>query len=465
MRRTRIGPGPLPGPLRRWLRKHRLLAAASAAVVVLLAAVSILYGLASAHPPAAHGLTAADAGIGKIKHVVIIMQENRSFDSYFGTFPGADGIAMHDGVPTVCLPDPARGTCVKPYHDPADRNSGGPHSQSNAEADVNGGKMDGFIGQAEKAAKNCAPNDPACSAGNTTDVMGYHTAADIPNYWTYAQDFTLQDHLFESNSSWSLPSHLYMVSEWSAKCSQAGNPQSCINALQNPGLPPDFTTSIRNTLIGKCRLGLQNGACQSALLAAGITPEMATQLHALILKDCKGADSYLSCQSAIDNAVIPAALKQKLLAAAQKLAPPDYAWTDLTYLLHQQNVPWAYYVFNGTEPDCEDDAAMTCAAVPQNAKTPGIWNPLPYFDTVRQDGQLGNIQSLDNFYSAAKKGALPAVSWVDPTGSVSEHPPALVSAGQSYVTGLINSVMQSPDWGSTAIFLSWDDWGGFYDHV
>jgi phospholipase C len=48
---------------------------------------------------------------------------------------------------------------------------------------------------------------------------------------------------------------------------------------------------------------------------------------------------------------------------------------------------------------------------------------------------------------------------------VSEHPPGLVSAGQTYVTGLINAIMQGPDWDSTAIFLSWDDWGGFYDHV
>src|SRR5581483_4587353 len=58
-----------------------------------------------------------------------------------------------------------------------------------------------------------------------------------------------------------------------------------------------------------------------------------------------------------------------------------------------------------------------------------------------------------------------AVSWIDPNGKVSEHPPALVSAGQTYVTGLINALMQSPDWDSTAVFLSWDDWGGFYDHV
>jgi phospholipase C len=57
------------------------------------------------------------------------------------------------------------------------------------------------------------------------------------------------------------------------------------------------------------------------------------------------------------------------------------------------------------------------------------------------------------------------VSWVTPNGRVSEHPPGLVSAGQTYVTGLVNAIMRGPDWDSTAIFLAWDDWGGFYDHV
>ena len=108
---------------------------------------------------------------------------------------------------------------------------------------------------------------------------------------------------------------------------------------------------------------------------------------------------------------------------------------------------------------------MSCAPVGQTAKTPGIWNPLPYFTDVQQDDQLGNIQSLTNFFTAAKSGDLPAVSWITPNGTVSEHPPGLISAGQTYVTGLINAIMRSPDWSSTAIFLAWDDWGGFYDHV
>jgi len=137
----------------------------------------------------------------------------------------------------------------------------------------------------------------------------------------------------------------------------------------------------------------------------------------------------------------------------------------MTYLMHKNNVSWGYYVVKGTEPDCEDDESMSCAPVKQNARTPGIWNPLPDFTTVKQDGQLGNIQSVSNFYNAAKAGTLPAVSWVVPSGPVSEHPPSRISAGQSYVTSLINAVGQSPDWSSTAIFLAWDDWGGFYDNV
>jgi phospholipase C len=343
---------------------------------------------------------AVAVGIHKIQHVVVIMQENRSFDSYFGTYPGADGIPMQSGRPAVCIPDAQPRSCVRPFHDRQDRNLGGPHSQTNAAGDISGGRMDGFIAQQTQGRAGCEQLfNPACGRGQIgglPDVMGYHTGADIPNYWTYAKEFVLNDHMFQSDASWSLPSHLYMVSEWSAQCSLPGDPTSCVGNDVNPGLPPDFQ---------RHNLGLT-------------TP-----------------------------------------------TSPSYAWTDLTYLLHRAGVSWGYYVFKGSEPDCQIDAAMSCAPVRQQPTTPGIWNPLPYFNTVQQDGQLRNIQSLSRFFAAAKAGRLPAVSWIDPNGRVSEHPPALVSRGETYVTGLINAIMRSPDWTSTAIFLSWDDWGGFYDHV
>src|SRR2546429_2118010 len=175
-------------------------------------------------------------GIHKIEHVIVIMQENRSFDHYFGTFPGADGIP-----PDVCVPDPANGGCQRPFHDPNDLNAGGPHGQSNASADVDGGRMDGFVAQAERGRRRgCKqhPNDPACSQRFANpDVMGYHDAREIPNYWAYAKHFVLQDHMFEPNASWSLPEPLFMVSGWSATCSRPGDPPSSVSALENPPRP------------------------------------------------------------------------------------------------------------------------------------------------------------------------------------------------------------------------------------
>jgi phospholipase C len=327
----------------------------------------------------------------KIKHIVIIMQENRSFDSYFGTYPGADGFPVRNGAFAVCVNDPKSGKCIYPFHDPVSRNLGGPHGQSSAIADIDGGKMDGFIAQAEAGKAGCeGTHDPDCG-GAGTDVMGYHDARELPNYWALAEHYVLQDHLFEPNASWSLPQHLFLVSEWSAKCSIAGDPLSCINALQSPALPPDF-----------------------------FSPTVHTN--------------------------------------------PDYAWTDLTYLLFRNQVSWRYYIETGAQPDCANDAA-DCPPVHQDAKTAGIWNPLAYFDTVKQDGQLQNITDVTNFYKDAIAGTLAAVSWIMPSQPNSEHPPARLGDGQAWTTSLIDALMQGPAWYSTAIFLSWDDWGGFYDHV
>jgi phospholipase C len=355
------------------------------------------------------------ASIHKIKHVVVIMQENRSFDSYFGTFPQARGIPMRNGQPAVCVNDPQSGQCVAPYVDHSDVNGGGPHSAPNASADVNGGKMDGFLAQAESGRRGCLdPTDPACTNGSTPDVMGYHVESDIPNYWAYARDFVLQDHMFQPNASWSLPAHLFLVSGWSAYCTEKDQPSSCTNELQTrPAERPQNYPPVYGGLAGPTNGG-GNPKHPSGHTVSG---------------------------------------------------QPIYAWTDLTDLLYRGHVSWGYYIVSGTEPDCENDAALSCAPVQQNSSTPGIWNPLPWFDTVQANHQLGNIQDASRFYDAARSGRLPAVAWVVPSGAVSEHPPAPVSFGQSYVTSLINAVMRSPDWDATAIFLSWDDWGGFYDHV
>jgi len=334
---------------------------------------------------------APDVGIQRIQHVVMIMQENRSFDSYFGTYPGANGIPAG-----VCLPDPLHGGCLRPYHSSSDKNFGAAHGTYVARDDIDGGKMDGFVGVAESG-QGCTKVDPACmpcmpsqveTEERCIDVMGYHDAREIPNYWTYAHNFVLQDNMFESAASWSKPEHYYLVSGWSAVCPAGNaNPMACVNSL--PAGNPDLTKE-------------------------------------------------------------------------------PHHWTDITYLLHKAHVSWRYYVTEGAEPDCESDESLSCEEVKQTSKTPGIWNPLLEFSDVKHDHQLEDIQPLTKFYTAVHgQGGcgLPNVSWIVPDRIHSEHPRSLISTGQAYVTTLVNAIMRSPCWGSTAIFLSWDDWGGFYDHV
>jgi hypothetical protein len=108
---------------------------------------------------------------------------------------------------------------------------------------------------------------------------------------------------------------------------------------------------------------------------------------------------------------------------------------------------------------------MICTPQWQSHATPDFWNPLPGFQTVHQDGQLNDITSPNTYFQMARRGRLPSVSWIVPNGRNSEHPPASIANGQAWVTRIVNAAMKGPDWNHTAIFLQWDDWGGFYDHV
>jgi phospholipase C len=219
--------------------------------------------------------------------------------------------------------------------------------------------------------------------------------------------------MFDPTDSWSLISHLYMMSAWSASCTNGWRASTCTTNLVQPDTEDGTVLTIGT--------GDPLAALQGLLVRSDAD-------------DRRGPD------------------------------PPDYAWTDITYLLHKHHVSWRYYITQGTEPDCAS-GAMTCTPVAQNVKTPEIWNPLRDFATVRRDGQLGNIVPDTRFFRDAFAGHLPAVSWLIPSGDDSEHPPGRVSLGQDHVTRAINAIMRGKDWSSTAIFLAWDDWGGFYDHM
>jgi phospholipase C len=326
-----------------------------------------------------------------LKHLVFIVQENRSFDHYFGTFPGANGFPMRNGRPSVCVPDPIAHACVRPYHTSEQLQEGGPHAQRHSELDVNGGRMDGFVRTVVDSPLYCADHRDASRCRDylgpqgQPDVMSYHTAKEIPNYWRYAKTFVLQDRMFAPADSWTLPAHLFLVSAWAARCSDAHDPMSCVSNLEL-------------------------------------------------------VDQFQTMRSHEDV--------------------PIWAWTDITYLLWEQGVEWGYYVGDDTcffDP-CPDQGQR---------RTVSQQNPLPWFTTIRETGQMDRIQDHAKFYKAAANGTLPSVSWVMPYNGVGEHPAsgAPIWRGQAHVTHVVNALMKGPDWNETAVFLTWDDWGGFYDHV
>ena len=328
----------------------------------------LLAGLAIALIP--HRLHTAPAitappGLEKIQHFVFIMQENRSLDEYFGTYPGAEGL-----LPGVCLPNPAGGACVPQYHDTSLVNDGGPHNYVNSVGCIDGGKMDGFLinagGGFATGACTGAGNEN-CPVADPINVMGWHDYNEIPNYWAYAQLYTLQDRLFNSVTSYSLPAHLYML------------------AAQSGGW------------IG------QPGVAE----------------------------------------------------------PKSFNFPAIVDLLAVSGVTWKYYVGTGASPG-ESDGDDT----PLAPHVFGLWNPLPNFPSVSGNpDQWNRLVDTSVLTTDLQNGTLPQVSWVIPSSQVSEHPPAGIHVGMAYVTGIVNAIMQSSSWNTTAIFVAWDDWGGFYDHV
>ena len=296
----------------------------------------------------------------KIEHVVWIIQENHSYDNYFGTFPNADGIP-----PSTCLPVlPGSKRCVKPFHMPP----GQPlldleHSWETAHAAYDHGTMEGFVW-----------------AEGSPYTMGYYDERDIPNYWEYARRFTLCDRFFSSEMTGSSPNHVFTVAAQS-------------NEINNIG-------------------------------------------------------SLEQLEADLDD-------------------PEGFPFASVVKHFASQNISWKYYV--ETQPKVpgweETNASLARLAFP-DPKGFTLWNPMPGFKAIREDqSRMDRLVSLDEYFEDLQKGTLPQVAWITPDFQDSEHPPEPLDQGMWYVTKVVNALMQSAYWNKTAIFLTWDDYGGFYDHV
>jgi phospholipase C len=292
-----------------------------------------------------------------VQHIVFIVKENRTFDNYFGTFPGADG-ATSGKIST--------GKVIPLSHAPDRLPHDIDHSFQSCVMAMNGGAMDRF--------------DLLPMAKNRGQDLPYvqYTAAEIPNYFAYARTFVLADAFFSSLSGPSFPNHLYTV---------AAQPGGVINNPLNSG--------------AKWGCDADAGATVEVMDENGnITPEF-----------------------------------------------PCFNFQTLADSLEARGISWKYYA-------------------PGEGQSGYIWSALDAISHIRLSSLWNeHVVPTQIFAQDAGGGQLPAVSWVVTSEKESEHPPESVCVGENWTVEQLNAVMLGPDWNSTVVFLTWDDFGGFYDHV
>jgi phospholipase C len=292
-----------------------------------------------------------------LTHIVFIVKENRTFDHYFGTFPGANGTTS--GMIST-------GQVIPLGHAPDRHPRNVDHSYQACVTAVNNGAMDRF--------------DLLKGANLDGDYLAYtqYTEADIPNYFAYARNFVLADAFFSSLTGPSFPNHLYTV------------------GAQSGGV-------VGNPVDSGWRWGC----------------------------DAPGRSTVLVMDDS--GSIMP--------------EYPCFDFKTLADSLEEKGISWKYYA-------------------PGQGKAGYIWSALNAISHIRFSSLWDeHVAPTEAFVQDAINGQLPAVSWVIADYPLSEHPPASVCAGENWTVEQLNAVMLGPDWNSTAVFLTWDDFGGLYDHV
>jgi hypothetical protein len=350
------------------------------------------------------------------------------------------------------------------------------------------------------------------------DTMAYRDCTNEQNYCTWLQYGVLQDQMFGPATAWSGPEHLFLVSEWIANCTNT-TPGSCsvdtgvntfyakyasLNYITGApsgsgsmsliftgpftGSPHTVATNftVADTPDTFATAQAANLSADTTLATAGFTFQKSPfnnvppghtggQVNMYATSALSGTVVTQSHTGSVGtftqsfNATNPTPVTSVTLDTKTQDLPGNFAWTDMTYMFHQLGISWNYYHVPGSSAECLNPNTLSCITGSSNVAELGgsIWNPLEGFATVISDGETGNVQHVDGFYSNTYNSTctLPQVTWVTPASALSDHPAGSMKDGQAYATALINAVEQGPCWANSAIFLVWDDWGGYYDHV
>ncbi|MBV9103175.1 MAG: hypothetical protein JO060_06260 [Candidatus Eremiobacteraeota bacterium] len=301
-------------------------------------------------------------GSSAIRHVVVIIQENRSFDNMFHGFPGADSAssgASHHGNVQLQPVDLASLDDIE-------------HLHGTFEAEYDGGNMDGF----DQAGVITPPHKPSPRGADLP--YSYVPSSQLQPYWQLAARYTLADRAFQSESGPSFPAHQYLI------------------AAQSDNIPdgPDRTP----------------WGCDAP---SGTTE---TQLNP-------------------SGGLVPGPF-------------PCFSYATLADELDAKGLDWRYYAPGLHQPAGSFDAYDAIRQIRYG----------PDWTTKIRTPETGVLSDI-------AAGQLGAVTWVVPSAANSDHAGTGSATGPEWVASVVDAIGASPFWDSTAIFILWDDWGGWYDHV
>jgi phospholipase C len=374
-----------------------------------------------------------------VKHVFIIYQENHSFDNYFGTYPGAENLAsslaQSHGFRQY---DSIGKTWITPFRI-TDPDTEGPSQARTVVYDkMDGGKMDAFVATQEQFSQRRFA--PASARSIALLTMAHYDCDTIPFLWKYAHTFALFDHIFSAMVAPSTPGAIEVIAAQAGQTQWARDPQDAPEAENAAGVP------IENDL------NPAYGPYPKPSKSTQISQQYATLMLALAGSDASQATQQTNGVAQDLGSVV-----------ASARAPIPWGWYQEGYVSPTEALPG--YVTHH--------------------------NPLQYFGYLHQNDVFWrNMHNAQAMLSALRDGSLPAsgvfyikgssrngFSWkpANPDRYVQlrylgddDHPGPGDSdhqIGEAFVATFVNAIAHSKYWNDSAIIITWDDPGGYWDHV